>query len=135
MHVTSVSVKKQKSSYKKYFMNDEYKCPACKSINTYQDGSLWICPDCYHEWDPSELAAEAESLVDVVLDANGTVLNNGDSVTVVKDLKVKGTTSAVKSGTKVKSIRLVDSNDGHNISCKIDGVGAMYLKSEFVKKI
>ncbi len=116
-------------------MNDEYKCPACKSINTYQDGSLWICPDCYHEWDPSELAAEAESLVDVVLDANGTVLNNGDSVTVVKDLKVKGTTSAVKSGTKVKSIRLVDSNDGHNISCKIDGVGAMYLKSEFVKKI
>jgi protein PhnA len=116
-------------------MSTENNCPNCKSQNTYQDGSLWICPDCYHEWDPSELASEAEALLDVVVDANGNVLNNGDSVTVVKDLKVKGSTSGVKSGTKVKSIRLVESNDGHNISCKIDGIGAMYLKSEFVRKI
>lgn len=116
-------------------MSTENNCPSCKSENTYQDGSLWVCPECNEEWDPSELASHAETLSDVALDANGNVLNSGDSVTVIKDLKVKGSTSGVKSGTKVKGIRIIESNDGHNISCKIDGIGAMYLKSEFVRKI
>ena len=118
-------------------MNDEYKCPKCNSENTYQDGNIWVCPDCSHEWDPSESekAQEEESQSSVVLDSNSNVLTDGDSVTVIKDLKVKGSTSGIKAGTKVKGIRLIESNDGHNISCKIDGIGAMYLKSEFVKKL
>ena len=117
-------------------MSNEHKCPKCNSENTYQDINLWVCPDCYHEWDPAEsaVAAEAELQADVVMDSNGNVLSNGDSVTVIKDLKVKGSASGIKAGTKVKNIRLIESNDGHNISCKIDGIGAMYLKSEFVKK-
>lgn len=117
-------------------MSDEHKCPKCGSENTYQDMNLWVCPDCFQEWDPSEQAeaAEAEAQASRVVDSNGNVLSDGDSVTVIKDLKVKGSTSGIKAGTKVRNIRLVDSSDGHNISCKIDGIGAMYLKSEFVKK-
>ena len=113
-------------------MTNEPKCPKCNSENTYQDMNLWICPDCFYEWDPAEL--EEEMQLKKVLDSNGNVLNDGDSVTVIKDLKVKGSASGIKAGTKVRNIRLVDSSDGHNISCKIDGIGSMYLKSEFVKK-
>ena len=118
-------------------MENEYNCPKCSSENTYQDGNLWVCPDCAHEWDPSESENGADETIqsDVVLDSNNNVLSDGDSVTVIKDLKVKGSTSGIKAGTKVKGIRLIESNDGHNISCKIDGIGAMYLKSEFVKKL
>lgn len=113
-------------------MDNDLKCPKCDSENVYQDGSLWVCPDCAHEWSGSE-AAEAEQ-EGVVKDANGNVLADGDTVSVIKDLKVKGSSLVVKGGTKVKGIRLVDATDGHNIACKIDGIGAMNLKSEFVKK-
>ncbi len=118
-------------------MNIENKCPKCNSENTYQDTNLWVCPDCFYEWNPSELATtvEEELQSDIVFDSNKNILNDGDSVTVIKDLKVKGSASGIKAGTKVKNIHLVESNDGHNISCKIDGIGAMYLKSEFVKKV
>ena len=118
-------------------MNDEYKCPKCSSENTYQDGNLWVCPDCSHEWDPADSENGAEDVAEsnVVLDSNNNLLSDGDSVTVIKDLKVKGSISGIKAGTKVKGIRLIESNDDHNISCKIDGIGAMYLKSEFVKKL
>lgn len=104
-------------------------CPACKSEFTYQDGGLYICPECAHEW--SDTPAEAGDARQV-RDAFGTVLNDGDSVTVIKDLKVKGSSLVIKVGTKVKGIRIVDGD--HDIDCKIDGVGAMSLKSEFVKK-
>lgn len=113
------------------------KCPKCQSENTYQDGNLWICPMCSHEWNESDLAksVETEAVVDeAVRDANGNVLADGDSVVVLKDLKIKGSSSSVKSGTKVRNIRLYDAGDGHNISCKIDGVGSVNLKSEFVRK-
>ena len=112
-------------------MANEPKCPKCNSENTYQDMNLWICPDCSYEWDPAEL--EEESQMSKVLDSNGNVLNDGDSVTVVKDLKVKGSSSAIKIGTKIKIMRLTDGD--HNIDCKVDGIGAMGLKSEFVKKV
>ncbi|EEL31164.1 hypothetical protein bcere0019_57070 [Bacillus cereus Rock3-28] len=107
-------------------------CPKCSSEYTYEDGNLFVCPECAHEW---TLESETENSEDtkVIKDANGNVLNDGDSVTVIKDLKVKGTSSVVKIGTKVKSIRLVDGD--HDIDCKIDGFGAMKLKSEFVKKV
>ncbi|WP_374016555.1 zinc ribbon domain-containing protein YjdM [Paenibacillus thiaminolyticus] len=107
-------------------------CPQCNSEYTYEDGHLLVCPECAHEWTPG---AEAEANEDgrIIKDANGNVLNDGDSVTVIKDLKVKGSSSVVKIGTKVKNIRLVDGD--HDIDCKIDGFGAMKLKSEFVKKI
>ena len=107
-------------------------CPECNSEYTYEDGSLLVCPECAHEW---SLVSETESSEDkkVFKDANGNILNDGDSVTVIKDLKVKGSSSVVKVGTKVKSIRLVDGD--HDIDCKIDGFGAMKLKSEFVKKL
>jgi len=105
-------------------------CPQCNSEFAYEDGVQLVCPECGHEWSESEQAeAEAGS---VVRDANGNELQDGDSVTVIKDLKVKGSSSVVKLGTKVKSIRLVDGD--HDIDCKIEGVGAMKLKSEFVKK-
>jgi protein PhnA len=107
-------------------------CPKCNSEYTYEDGSLFVCPECAHEWN-LELEAENSEDNKVVKDANGNVLNDGDSVTVIKDLKVKGSSSVLKIGTKVKSIRLVDGD--HDIDCKIDGFGAMKLKSEFVKKI
>ncbi|MCB2289872.1 alkylphosphonate utilization protein [Clostridium sp. CS001] len=107
-------------------------CPKCNSEYTYEDRDLFVCPECAHEWN---LEAETENSEDerVVKDANGNVLKNGDSVTIVKDLKVKGSSSSIKVGTKVKNIRLIDGD--HNIDCKIDGFGAMELKSEFVKKI
>ena len=105
-------------------------CPKCNSEYTYEDGALLVCPECAHEWNPS--AQEEEN---VIKDVNGNVLNDGDSVTVVKDLKVKGASSSIKIGTKVKNIRLVpDAADGHDIECKIDGFGAMKLKSSVVKK-
>jgi protein PhnA len=105
-------------------------CPKCNSEYTYEDGSLLICPECGHEWSLETASVEEES---VIKDANGNVLSDGDSVTVIKDLKVKGSSSTLKQGTKVKNIRLVDGD--HNIDCKIDGFGAMSLKSEYVKKI
>ncbi|MGE4281914.1 MAG: zinc ribbon domain-containing protein YjdM [Magnetospirillum sp.] len=114
-------------------MDEQSQCPKCGSENVYHDGTLWVCPDCAHEWTGDEAAAaEAEG---VIKDANGNVLADGDTVTVIKDLKVKGSSLVVKGGTKVKNIRLMpDSANGHNIACKIDGIGAMDLKSEFVKK-
>jgi protein PhnA len=105
-------------------------CPKCHSEYTYQDNNLLTCPECAHEW--SENAAAAEADTPIVKDANGNLLAEGDSVTVIKDLKVKGSSSMLKIGTKVKNIRLVEGD--HNIDCKIDGFGSMKLKSEFVKK-
>jgi protein PhnA len=107
-------------------------CPKCHSEYTYEDGSLLVCPECAYEWTPGEEETQ-DPYTKVVKDANGNVLNDGDSVTVIKDLKVKGTSSVIKIGTKVKGIRLVEGD--HDIDCKIDGFGAMKLKSEFVKKI
>lgn len=116
-------------------MNDNTKCPKCGSEYTYQDGMLWVCPECAHEWNPAA-TSNADAEVHVFRDANGNVLENGDTVALIKDLKVKGASSTIKSGTKVKGIRLMDDAvDGHDIACKIDGIGAMYLKSEFVKKV
>ncbi|MGL4911715.1 MAG: zinc ribbon domain-containing protein YjdM [Romboutsia sp.] len=106
-------------------------CPKCNSEYTYEDGTLYVCPECAHEWSQNEDSVEEN----VIKDANGNVLNDGDAVTVIKDLKVKGASSSIKIGTKVKSIRLVpDAADGHDIECKIDGFGAMKLKSSVVKK-
>lgn len=105
-------------------------CPKCGSAYTYEDGPLLICPECAHEWS-ANAAAGGTSAEKVWKDANGTVLADGDSVTVIKDLKFKG--GVVKVGTKVKNIRLVDSD--HNIDCKVPGIGQMGLKTEFVKKI
>lgn len=107
------------------------KCPQCNSEYTYEDGEMYVCPECAHEWSKNAQAAAAEE-VKVWRDANGNVLQDGDSVTVIKDLKIKGSSSVVKVGTKVKNIRLIDGD--HDIDCKIDGIGAMQLKSEFVKK-
>jgi protein PhnA len=107
-------------------------CPKCNSEYTYEDGNLLVCPECAHEWS-LEVETENSEAEKVYKDANGNVLNNGDSVTVIKDLKVKGSSLVVKKGTKVKEIRLVD--EDHDIDCKIDGIGAMKLKSEFVKKL
>ena len=104
-------------------------CPKCNSEYTYEDGSLYICPECAHEWSQVEGLSDE----DVIRDANGTPLQDGDTVTVIKDLKVKGSSLVVKVGTKVKNIRLVDKD--HDIDCKIPGIGAMALKSEFVKKV
>lgn len=105
-------------------------CPQCQSEYTYADGSLFICPECAHEWDDTPSAEESDVLI--VKDANGNLLADGDSVTVIKDLKVKGSSSMLKIGTRVKGIRLVEGD--HNIDCRIDGFGQMKLKSEFVKK-
>ena len=112
-------------------MNSFPPCPKCQSEYTYEDNHLLICPECGHEWGKDESGdTGAESRV--VTDAYGNVLQDGDSITVIKDLKVKGSSSVVKVGTKVKNIRLVDGD--HDIDCKIPGIGAMQLKSEFVKK-
>jgi len=108
-------------------------CPKCDSEFTYAEGALYICPMCAHEWN-AEASEEAEEAGLVVRDANGNILEDGDSVTVIKDLKVKGSSDGIKVGTKIKSIRLVEGNDGHNIDCKVPGVGAIKLKQEFVKK-
>jgi protein PhnA len=113
------------------------KCPQCGCDYTYQNGALWSCPECSHEWNPeaaSPAATETTPASGEVKDAHGNVLQSGDAVIVIKDLKVKGSSSVVKGGTKVKNIRITDGADGHNIACRIDGIGAMNLKSEFVKK-
>lgn len=105
-------------------------CPQCNSAYTYEDGAMFVCPECAHEWSAQDAETVEEGLV--VRDANGNLLADGDAVTVIKDLKVKGSSSTLKIGTRVKNIRLVEGD--HNIDCKIDGFGAMKLKSEFVKK-
>ena len=106
-------------------------CPECGSEYTYEDGNMFVCPECAHEWTKDSATESTESNL-VVNDAYGNALKDGDTITVIKDLKVKGSSSVVKVGTKVKNIRLVEGD--HNIDCKIDGIGAMKLKSEFVKK-
>jgi protein PhnA len=112
-------------------MSDLPNCPACNGEYTYQDQEMLICPECGHEWQSGDVSSENDTFI--VIDSNGNQLQDGDTVTVIKDLKVKGASSSIKVGTKVKNIRLVDSD--HNIDCKIDGFGAMKLKSEFVKKV
>jgi protein PhnA len=106
-------------------------CPKCKSAYTYEDGAMYVCPECAHEWPQTGEVADAEQGL-IVKDAHGNLLADGDNVTVIKDLKVKGSSSVVKVGTKVRVIRLVEGD--HNIDCRIEGIGAMQLKSEFVKK-
>ncbi|WP_413377598.1 zinc ribbon domain-containing protein YjdM [Alkalihalobacillus sp. 1P02AB] len=105
-------------------------CPKCHSEYTYEDGLMLVCPECAHEWSTDESNVDVQK---VITDSNGNPLTDGDTVSVIKDLKVKGTSSVIKIGTKVKNIRLVEGD--HDIDCKIDGFGAMKLKSEFVKKI
>ena len=112
-------------------MSDLPPCPECSSEYTYPDGLNYLCPECAHEWSIDSSADPEEGLV--IKDANGNRLADGDSVTVIKDLKVKGTSSVVKVGTKVKNIRLVEGD--HDVDCKINGIGAMKLKSAFVKKV
>ncbi len=111
-------------------MNISPKCPTCSSEYTYEDGEMYVCPECGHEW--PKTAAESADAETIVRDAFGNILNDGDSVTVIKDLKIKGSSISVKVGTKVKNIRLISGD--HDIDCKIDGIGAMQLKSGFVKK-
>lgn len=107
-------------------------CPQCGSEYSYEDGTMFVCPECAYEWSSVATSQEVED-ERVVKDCNGTVLQDGDTVTVIKDLKLKGSSLVVKVGTKVKNIRLVEGD--HNIDCKIDGIGAMSLKSEFVRKV
>ncbi|UII26376.1 alkylphosphonate utilization protein [Fulvivirga maritima] len=111
-------------------MSETQNCPECSSPFGYSTGVLMMCPECGHEWNPEEAAAEAAG--PVVKDANGNLLQDGDDVVIAKDLPVKGAPKPIKAGTKVKNIRLVEGD--HNIDCKVDGFGAMALKSEFVKK-
>ena len=111
-------------------MNTMPKCPTCNSEYTYEDGDIYICPECAHEW--LKGVSENPDSASIVRDAFGTELKDGDSLTVIKDLKVKGSSLVVKVGTKVKNIRIVSGD--HDIDCRIDGIGAMQLKSEFVKK-
>ncbi len=113
-------------------MSDLPGCSKCGSTYTYEDREMYVCPECAYEWSKDESNITAEDKL-LVKDSNDNVLNDGDSITVIKDLKVKGTSAVVKVGTKVKNIRLVEGD--HDIDCKIDGIGAMKLKSEFVKKI
>lgn len=110
-------------------------CPVCGMNNTYPDADQWICPDCGHEWSPnaSQATEASDSAAGDVRDANGNVLASGDAVILIKDLKVKGASGVLKKGTKIKSIRLVDGADGHNVDCKTD-MGSLLLKSEFLKK-
>jgi len=112
-------------------MNNFPQCPKCNSAYTYEDGTMYVCPECTYEWAIDAVVELVES-ASVIKDANGNPLKDGDTVTVIKSLKVKGSSLVVKVGTKVKNIRLVDGD--HDIDCKIDGIGAMQLKSEFVKK-
>jgi protein PhnA len=122
-------------------MSKEPNCPKCQSQYTYADGSLWICPDCAHEWSQNETSAkgdqdsEQDKNSNIIKDAFGVVLENGDAVSIIKDLKVKGASAGIKVGTKIKNIKLVESDDGHNIACRIEGIGALNVKSEFVKKV
>ena len=113
-------------------MSDLPKCPECGSEYTYEDRNLYVCPECGHEWSMNAVEESVDE-VKIFKDANGNVLNDGDTITVIKDLKVKGSSLVVKVGMKVKNIRLVDGD--HDIDCKIDGIGPMKLKSEFVKKV
>jgi len=108
------------------------KCPQCSSEYTYENDGMLMCPECSHEWS-REIESDKAENKKIVKDAHGTILHNGDSVALIKDLKIKGSSSSIKAGTKVKNIQLVD--EDHNIDCKIDGFGKMGLKSEFVKKI
>ncbi|MDI9817809.1 MULTISPECIES: zinc ribbon domain-containing protein YjdM [unclassified Legionella] len=110
-------------------MNTLPECPKCNSQYTYKDGDFFICPECAHEWKET---VENNDSAQIVKDAHGNILQDGDTITVIKDLKVKGSSLVVKVGTKVKNIRLVSGD--HDIDCKIEGIGAMKLKSEFVKK-
>ncbi len=112
-------------------MNDLPNCPKCDSEYTYEDGNLLICPECAYEWTMAS-DGESEAKEKVYKDAHGTILNDGDTVTLIKDLKVKGSSTPIKIGTKVKNIRLVDAD--HDIDCRVDGFGPMELKTEFVKK-
>lgn len=107
-------------------------CPKCSYEYTYEDRGLFVCPECAHEWDPAAAESGEEEGGKIFRDSAGNVLQDGDSVVVIKDLKLKGSSKVIKMGTKVKNIRLVDSD--HDIDCKIDGIGAMSLKTEFVKK-
>lgn len=107
-------------------------CPKCNSEYTYEDGNLLVCPECAHEWSQDAMAEEEAEFT--VKDSNGATLRSGDDVTIIKDLKVKGSSSVVKVGTKIKNIRLVESADDHNIDCKISGVGAIKITPKFVKK-
>ena len=111
-------------------MSELPNCPKCNSSYTYEDGDMYVCPECGNEWSKTTIDEVVAGVL--VKDANGNILADGDSVIVIKDLKVKGSSSVVKVGTKIKNIRLVEGD--HNIDCKIDGIGAMKLKSEFVKK-
>ena len=106
-------------------------CPKCNSEYTYEDGEMFICPECAHEW--AQSASASEETASVIKDAHGAILQDGDTVVVIKDLKLKGSSAVIKGGTKVKNIRLNFESD-HNLDCKVDGIGAMGLKSEFVKK-
>ncbi len=116
-------------------MSTQPNCPKCQCTYTYEDGALWVCPECSHEWSQkTDEPAEKTTKEQGICDAHGSPLKDGDSVTVIKDLKVKGSSLVVKVGTKVKNIRLMEADDGHDIACKIDGIGQMNLKSEFVKK-
>lgn len=115
-------------------MADLPDCPKCSSPHVYEDGRLLVCPECAHEWAPGAQAV-ADEAPPVVRDANGTPLADGDTVTVIKDLKVKGSSLVVKVGTKVRNIRLVEGAGGHDIDCRIDGIGQMALKSAFLRKV
>lgn len=108
------------------------KCPKCSSEYTYENNGILVCPECAHEWN-EEIKNDNAADTKIVKDAHGNILNDGDTVALIKELKVKGSSSSIKVGTKVKNIRLV--NEDHNIDCKIDGFGKVGLKSEFVKKI
>ena len=112
-------------------MSDLPHCPKCNSEYTYEDGAQLICPECAHEW-PKNATETSDDEVLIVRDANGNVLADGDNVTVVKDLKIKGTSSVIKVGTKAKIVRIVEGD--HDLDCKVDGMGAMMLKSSVVKK-
>ncbi len=116
-------------------MSESPPCPKCNADFSYPNGVLMVCPMCFHEWNPAELVSSSETEIsdNGVKDANGNILQNGDTVIVIKDLPVKGASKSVKSGTKVKNIRLCEGD--HNIDCKIDGFGAIGLKSQFVKKV
>jgi protein PhnA len=113
-------------------MNEMPRCPKCGSEHTYEDGHLLTCPECAHEWS-TDAPSEADGAASTVRDSVGNVLHDGDTVTVIKDLKVKGSSTVVKVGTKVKNIRLVEGD--HDIDCRIEGIGAMQLKSAFVRKV
>jgi protein PhnA len=115
-----------------YSMKNIPACPKCNSEFTYENGDIMVCPECFYEWNPAESVAEQTQDNLVVVDSNGKALQTGDSIIIIKDLPVKGAPKPLKAGTKVKNIRLVEGD--HNISCRIDGFGAMALKSEFVKK-